>query len=311
MIVDIIVPVFGIVLIGFLAGKTRFFNDADIEGLTKFVFNFAIPVMLFETMANTTLPDQIEWGFLLSYYIGAFGVYGLAMVFGKVAFSQTLTEQGVFGLGAAYSNMVLLGVPLVLLSFGDEATVPLFLLISVHSGLMFFTVSVLGEVGRGEGKSFGALAWSALKGLIGNPIFGGLMLGTIFNLLNWTLPDAIGSVIQTLGSAALPSAVFALGASLSLYRLAGQMPQAMTMVLLKILVHPIIVWVMVTFVFEVDPLWASVAIVMAALPVGINVYLFAMRYRVVIAPSATAVLVSTGLSVATISLLLWWLQAGT
>jgi len=311
MIVEIIVPVFGIVLIGFLAGKTRFFSDSDIEGLAKFVFNFAVPVMLFRTMATTVLPNHIEWGFLLSYYLGAFGVYGLGMLLGKIAFSQALSEQGVFGLGAAYSNMVLLGIPLVLLSFGQAASVPLFMLISFHSGLMFFTVSALGEAGNHRGRSLSALSWNTLKGLFANPIFAGLMLGLMFNFTGWSLPGPLDRVIDTLGSAALPSAVFALGASLSVYRLAGQLPQALTMVGLKIVVHPLLVWLMATFVFDVAPLWTSVAVMMAALPVGVNVYLFAMRYRACVASSATAILLSTGLSVGTISLLLWWLNALT
>ena len=311
-ILGIIVPVFGVVLLGYLAAKFGFFTGSDIRGLTKFVFAFAVPAMLFDTLATTALPAQIEWGYLASYYLGAFSVYGLGMLLGKRAFAQSLAEQAVFGLGAAYSNMVLLGIPLVLLAFGDAASVPLFLLIAFHSGLMFFTVSAIAEVGRGRGHhAFGKLVWITLRGLAKNPIVGGLLLGLAFNLLGLEIPDLLKRIIETLGRAALPCAVFALGASLSGYRIAGQLPRALTLVGLKLLLHPLLVWLLAGFVFGVAPLWTAVAVTMAALPVGVNVYLFAQRYASCVAPVATAILLSTGLSVGTLFLLLlWWLNAG-
>ncbi|MCK5488908.1 MAG: AEC family transporter, partial [Gemmatimonadetes bacterium] len=75
-------------------------------------------------------------------------------------------------------------------------------------------------------------------------------------------------------------------------------------------VQPAIVWLLATLVFDVAPLWTSVAVVMAALPTGINAYLFAERYDHGVATAATAVLLSTGLSIGTISILLYLLPAG-
>jgi len=307
-IIEIILPVFGIVLIGYVAGRSKFFKASDIEGVSKFVFNIAIPVMLFRTMATVELPDQIEWGYLASYYIGAFAVYGFGMITGRTAFSQHLGEQGVFGLGAAYSNLVLLGIPLVLLTFGEEGTVPMFMLLAFHSALMFLTVSAIGEFNRGRGQSIGSLLQATFLGLAKNPIVGGLMLGLLFNLMKWTIPDPIDQIIGTLGAAGVPGAVFSLGASLSLYRLAGHLPETLTLVGLKLLIHPILVYLLATFVFQVDPLWTSVAVLVAALPVGVNVYLFAQRYNACIAPVATSILLSTALSVVTISVLLMLLN---
>lgn len=303
-IIGIILPVFGIVLLGYVAGKSKLFKPSDIEGISKFVFNIAIPVMLFRTMANVELPDQIEWGFLLSYYIGAFAVYGFGMLTGRIAFSQNLGEQGVFGLGAAYSNLVLLGIPLVELAFKGAGALPLFMLLAFHSALMFFTVSALGELSRGKGEPFGKLVKLTFLGLIKNPIFDGLMLGLLFNLLDWTIPGPLDQIIETLGGAGVPGAVFSLGASLSLYRLSGHLSQTMTLVGLKLLIHPVLVYLLGNFVFRVDPLWTSVAVLVAALPVGVNVYLFAQRYHACIAPVATSILISTSLSVVTISVLL-------
>jgi hypothetical protein len=69
-----------------------------------------------------------------------------------------------------------------------------------------------------------------------------------------------------------------MGASLRAYRIAGALQPALVMVALKLVVCPLAVWALATLVFEMPPLWAKVAIVLAAMPVGVNVYLFAARY---------------------------------
>jgi predicted permease len=82
------------------------------------------------------------------------------------------------------------------------------------------------------------------------------------------------------------------------------------MVAIKLLVCPLAVWALATFIFEVPPLWAKVAILLAAMPVGVNVYLFGVRYDAGQAESATAILLSSILSVATLSAVLVWLEDG-
>ena len=108
----------------------------------------------------------------------------------------------------------------------------------------------------------------------------------------------------------MPCALFSVGASLRAYRLKGALPPAALMVALKLVAHPLIVWALVSFVFAVPPLWAKVAVLLAALPVGVNVYLFAVRYDAGQAESASAILLSSVLSVATLPLVLLWLGPG-
>ena len=112
------------------------------------------------------------------------------------------------------------------------------------------------------------------------------------------------TIAETLGQAALPCATFDMGASLAQYRIAGSLAESGVLIGLKIVIHPLLVWLLATQVFDVAPLWVSVAVVMAALPTGVNAYLFAERYGTGIAQAATAVLVSTGITIGTLSLLL-------
>jgi predicted permease len=78
----------------------------------------------------------------------------------------------------------------------------------------------------------------------------------------------------------------------------------MTMAVAKLIAHPLIVWALATYVFDVPPLWAKVAIICAATPVGVNVYLFGERYGAGQAESAAAILISTVFSMLTLTVIL-------
>jgi predicted permease len=301
IILEIIVPVFGIVGIGYAAARLGWFRPEATKGLSSFVFDFAIPAMLFRTMATTELPHQIEWAYLVSYFGGGYGAWLIGSLASYLVFRRGGAEPAIAGMTGGFSNTVMLGVPLVLTALGDQATLPLFLIIAFHSWQLLSVVTIQAEAGLGAGQDMRSLPVNVIKGLVRNPIIIALLGGVLYNIAGLPLPHVVDTLTGTLGRAALPCAVFAMGASLAGYRIAGSVGEAGVGVVLKLVLHPILVWVLATHVFAVDPLWRDVAVILASLPVGINVYLMAQRYQAGIAPTVTAVLISTALSVLTVA----------
>lgn len=307
IVLNIILPVFGVLLLGYGAAWADLFDAAANRGLSLFAFNFAIPLLLFRSMAHADLPDAMPWGFLASYYIGAFIVFGLGMAVGWL-FSRRLDEQGILGLGAAFSNNAMLGIPLVLTTFGDTAALPLFLLISFHSLLLLPVATTIIEIGRGQSGALRYIPWNAIKGLIGNPLILALLAGLTFNLSDLAVPKFLDAMAVALGAAAAPCALFAMGGTLRQHRISGNRMEVSSLVSIKLLLHPLLVWALGTWVFTMASLWTRVAVVIAALPAGVTTYLFAQRYQVGIATAISTVFLSTLLSVLSLSLLLFLLQ---
>lgn len=304
IILEIIVPVFGIVGIGYAAARVGWFRQEATKGLSAFVFDFAIPAMLFRTMAKTALPAQIEWGYLISYFGGGYGAWIVGSLVSLLLFRRRGAEPAIAGMTGGFSNTVMLGVPLALTAFGEAATLPVFLIIACHSWQLLSVATIQAEAGIGAREGMRQLPVNVLKGLAGNPIILALLAGILLNLSGLPLPRVVDTLTETLGKAALPCAVFAMGASLAGYRLAGSIGEASAGVVLKLLLHPVLVWLLATHVFAVEPLWRNVAVLLASLPVGINVYLLAQRYQSGVAPAVTAVLISTGASVLTVAAVL-------
>ena len=307
---DIVVPIFGLMAFGYAATFTRVFDAAAARALAGFVFYFAIPIMLFRNMATARLPDQIPWGYLLSYYLGAGLVFAAGMVAGRALFGGPSERLAITGFSCAFGNTVLLGIPLVLATFGEPASLPLFLLVALHPTLLFTAVTVVIEVGRGSRTGLRALPRAILGGLATNPVLWGLVLGVGFSLAGLALPGPLERWAALIGGAAAPCALFSVGASLRDYRLKGALAPAALIAALKLVVHPLLVFGLISLVFAVPPLWAKVAIVVAALPVGVNPYLFAVRYDAGQAESAAAILLTSVVSVGTVSLVLVWLGPG-
>lgn len=304
-IVSVIVPVFGIAALGYLLASVGIFEKRDVIGLQRYVFTVALPVLLFDSMSGIELPRTIHWSFLLAYYLPTVAVYAVGLLLGRRVFRRTTTESAIYAMGCAFSNTVLIGLPVIAAAWGDNALLPHMMIVSVHTAILFTLTIAIVESGSGTGdRSPLRLAGRTAHGMLKNPIFVGLVLGLLANALSLSLPEPLGTVIRWIRASATPAALFVTGASLRQYRVMGHITEAGAMFVLKLLVHPALVAALAIFVFELPPLWSAVAITTAALPIGVNVSVFAYKYEASVAPVVTATLVSTGGSIATLSIVL-------
>lgn len=300
IILNIILPVFGLVMCGYFIAKIGWFKEDAAEGLARFVFDIGIPVLLFRTFSTADLPDNPPWDLLGSYYIPLLAVFfGTMFVAGKF-FGRDLVGQSIFALTCSFGNLVLLATPLVLTAFGDQGAIPLFILISVH-GLTLLTLSTLFlEIGKNSSSAIVEIPKKVLQGMITNPIIVSLLLGLAFNIFQIPTPELVGKMADMIKLAVTPCALFSLGVALTKYGIAGRLQQSVFIVSMKLLVLPLAVFVMAYFVFELDRLSMVVAVIMAAQPTGLNAFLFANRYNNGVAISTTSIFISTIISIFTL-----------
>ena len=308
VLIEIVLPVFFVIGAGYLATFTEIFDADAGSALARFVFWFAIPVLLFHSLATRELPQIVDLGYFAAYYGGVGLTFILAIFLFRLMGHADLEFRVLAGFGAIYGNTVLIGIPVILAAFGDEAALPLFLLISFHAVIFFTVVTLLVEgVARGKGQvtEIGA---RAAKGIITNPILVGLVAGVAFNFTGLAMPPLLDRFGELVSGAALPCALFSVGASLRSYALGGALRLCAVMASLKLLFQPFAVWVLAAVVFGVDPLWTAVAVTAAAMPTGVNAYLFALRYGRAEAENAASMLITTVVAIPVLSALLAWLR---
>ena len=303
-VVEIVLPVFGLVLAGWALAQTSVLSKEGVRGLSNFVFFIAIPALLFRTMARGVIPENVDWGIILSYFGGSLLLFAATLPFGRLAFRLRVDEAAVLAMGATFSNTVMLGVPLVLAAFGEQGLLPIMMIVAFHSTTLISLATIVVEASRGRRGGRIRMVWTTLKALAQNPVLVAMAVGLTWGAAGLPIPKPIDRFTQLLGGAAAPCALFALGATLAGYRIAGSLSESLTMVALKLVAHPLVVWLLATRVFTMDPMWAAIATITAALPIGANVFVLAQKYDIYVQRSTSATLISTALGVITLALLL-------
>ncbi len=309
-IVEVVLPVFGLIACGYLLARSPVLSVEGAKGLTGFVFYVAIPALLFRTVARGITTGQLDFTIVYAYFAGAGVVFAAAMVIGWLVFRRSFAEQALMGMASVFGNTVMLGLPLVYMAFGDAGIVPVSLIVAFHSTILITATTLLLELSRGQRRGYGAIVWTALKALLRNPVILALLAGFVWVSTGLALPTMADRFITLLSGAAAPCALAALGASLAVYRLGGDLRESAAVVALKLLALPAVVWLLCTWVFSLDPLWIAVAVIIAAQPVGANVFILAQQYDTYTARSASAVLLSTILSVLVLAVMLANLAPG-
>ncbi|WP_336487483.1 AEC family transporter [Methylobacterium nigriterrae] len=289
--VTIIIPIFGIILIGWAAAVTGLLSDKVSEGLSEYVFAIAVPALIIGTLTRPGLTGDLAWSYWLAYFGGA----GFAWLCGSlVAWRRHgIGRQGAIlhGFAASQSNTIFVGVPMILQAYGDAGAYPLFLLLAVHLPLMMGCATFLIEA-EGDRPLLHRLRGLALV-LLKNPIFVALVIGLILKSIGIVPAGPAKALIDAFSATASTCALIALGAGLKRYRVLFDLPGAVVVTLLKLVVHPLVVWLLAFHVFSMPTAYAGVATLFAAMPVGINAYLLAMRYRTETGLVAASVLTST------------------
>jgi predicted permease len=299
----IVLPVFGLIGIGYAARQTGFVSERVGEGLSEFVFTLSLPCLIFRTLVRAEIPPVQPWGYWISYFAGVAVVWLLAASIGRRFFGIKGVSGVVAGFSAGQANTVFVGIPMILKAYGDEGAVPLFLLIAVHLPVTMTLATILAE-----GRQASPLL--ILRRLLTHPIVVGILAGSACRPIAAYVPAPAWQVMDLLASAAVPCALISMGIALRRHgmQMGWKLPTVISF--LKLVVHPLVVLLLATQVFQMPPVWAGVAVLFASCPSGINAYLFAERYGEGVALASSAVTLSTFLALGTTLAWLYVLGVG-
>jgi hypothetical protein len=301
-----ILPLFALVLIGYGGGRSAWMTEEQLKGLTSFVFYLAIPALLFRSLGRGDILDALDPRILVAYFAAIFMVMTVAWLAGRFVFRNPPEELPVLALGATYSNIVLLGIPLIYALYGEPGLLPIMMIVTLHSLILLPLTMVLIELNRGADRGLQQALAQSLGTVAKNPVILSIIAGIAFNLSGLALPGPVDRLATLLGGASAPCALFALGATLSAYRLGGDLRESAFIVLLKLLLLPALVWLLASYIFDLPLVWVVVATLTAALPTGVNVFIIAHQYQIYVARTTATVLISTAISVVTITTLVVW-----
>lgn len=299
-------PIFALIGTGFLAGRRGLLDRAATDSLNRFAVYLALPALIFAVMAKVTPAQVAEGGYALAFGGGIVVTFAIAFVLARVR-GERLAGGSIEGLNAAYANVGFMGIPLCLLVFG-EASLPasIVAVLCTACGLFLFAVVLIeADLRRGAGRAETLRRVAVSLGR--NPLLLAPLFGLAVAASGLPLPTPVDRFLALLGGAASPVALVCIGLFLAQERDFGEPRTVATLVVLKLVVHPGVTAVLAYGVFEMPPLWAKVALLSAALPIGTGPFTLAKLYGLDAGVTSGAILVSHVGSVVTVTLLVAWL----
>ena len=293
-VLSITIPFFAIILCGSLARLRGWFNEEGGQTLARFAFFVVLPPFMFIAITSIDVTALFHVGFVLRYELVTIIMFLIAGMFATYVVKLTPQQRGLFCLNTAYPNYGYIGVPMAILTFGEQAAAPISLILVCDTiTLLVMTTLLSHDAASGHlGRALRATIISMLR----NPLLLAVLAGVGFSASGFQLAILPEQFLKMLAGAAAPTALFALGITLVGQPIRAALTELTTISLLKLIIHPALI--AAAFLLwpshqPIDPLWIQLAVLFASLPIAANVFALSQFYNVYIGRTATAIMITT------------------
>lgn len=199
------IPIFILMALGVLFRKAGLMDGPFVDRMNQFVFKAALPVLLFEDLANSDFSHVWDTRFVLF----CFGVTLIGIVL-AACISMMLKDKGLRGefIQASYrSSAALLGIAFIKNIYGNAGMAPLMIIGSVP---LYNTMAVLilSFTRPGQGKMDGQVLLRTVRGVCTNPIILGILAGMLWSVTGIPQPAVMEKPCQAWRPWPLPWALW-------------------------------------------------------------------------------------------------------
>ncbi|MCO5093274.1 AEC family transporter [Bosea sp. (in: a-proteobacteria)] len=309
-IFNLVAPFFGLILLGFAIGRVKRLPEAGLAWLQFFLIYVALPPLFYRLIADKPLSELANWRFIAGTTTATFLAFSLSFAIGLKAAKGDMPQAVMQGVAGAYSNIGYMGPPLILAALGPAASAPVVLIFVFDNILLFSLVPFLMALAGVGKKSLLATTGEVIWRVLTHPFNLATLAGVLASSLRLELPEAIDRMVLWLSQAAAPCALFLLGVTVALRPMKTMPAEVPALVAIKLLLHPLMVWLLLSALGGVPPHWTYAAIIMAALPPALNIFVISTQYGVGVARASACILVGTIVSMITLPGFLWLVKTG-
>ena len=309
-VINLALPYFGLIFLGLLCGKLKQIPETGLAWMNFFLIYVSLPCLFYRVLAQTPLEELNNIPFVLGTVLATASAFGLSFVVGLVV-RRNMAEATIAGLSGGYGNIGYMGPGLALATLGAAANVPVALIFCFDTLLLFTLVPFLMTLSDPKRASIAEIILEVGKRIALHPFIIATALGVASAAIHFQPPVALDRLMQFLQNAAAPCALFVLGVTVAL-RPIQKMPWDVPLtIIVKLALHPALVLVILSVLGPFDPVWTYTAVLMAALPPALNVFIMARQYDTWVAQASGSVLFGTFVSVVTLTTVMWLVKTGT
>jgi len=301
-IADLILPVFAVIVTGWIVGYTGYLSRALSDALIHFAYNIAMPALLIVTIAQEPGHSLINWRFLVAFGGGSLLCFILVFGITSIQVPRSLANRTMYGMAASMTNTGFVALPVLQAIYGPRAVLPAAIATVFVAVVMFPAAVILLELGQRNAHGSPTAPMVTVRHVVANPMVISTLIGMLLSVLDLRMPGPVTAYFGILADALTPCALFAIGLGLSIDGLRANIGRASLLSLVKLIIMPLIVYGL-SMSLGLDPLYTIAAVICAAVPTAKTVYILAGEYRCEEMMVASTVSMTTLASV--ISLVVW------
>ncbi len=311
-ILSITGPIFLCIAAGYLTTRLGLFSKADMRVLGRFVFNVALPALLFNAITQRPVGQILSSTYLASYALGSVAMIALGFIASRLA-RRSGPQSAMNAMGVSCSNSGYVGYPILLLVMPQIAGVCVALNMIIENLLVLPILLTLADRESHAHLSWSGEARAVLIRLSRNPMVLAMVAGLMLSLTGLHMPQIISRTVGLFSLASSAISLFVIGGTLVGAGLHGLAARVAPITLAKLFGHPLAVFGAMALVTRLglpalQPKLQTAVVLMAAMPMAGVYTIIAQRYGEE-EQSAAALLLTTIVSFFTLSALLWQLKA--
>lgn len=309
-VLGLVLPFFGLIFLGFFVARITRQPVEALGWMNTFIVYVALPALFFQLLAKTPFERLTEWTFIFGSVLSTYFIFTLMFAGSRLIEGSSIGESTIKSLAAAYGNIGYMGPGLALLVFGPEAAVPVALIFCFENIIHFAVAPMMMALSGGERQPPAQLLLGVLRKIVLHPFIIATAAGVAAAYLQLRPPLPIERLLEYLSAAAAPCALFAMGVTLALRPLKRVPKELGPIAFLKLILHPLVCYVVLSWVGNFSEVWLFSAVLLAALPTATNVFVLAQQYHVWVERASASILLTTCFSVATVTGLLYLISSG-
>lgn len=294
-IISIIVMIF----LGFLLKKINLLEEKDIDPLNKIVINICMPCMIFIALFKANFSQFSN--FILLPFVSIFS----AIIIGIIAylilnqFDFSKKQKWSILITILISNTAFMGFPINLGIFGNDG-----LIRAIFSDMgtltIFLSLSFLLFL------IFGGTLKDAIKKILFFPPLWAVLLGLLFNLMNFQIGNVAENILNYLSGGAIPLIMISLGLSLKFDGFKWHKYIIAFTSFFKLIIFPFIAFFIINLL-NISGLERNIALIEAAMPSGMLTLVLAITYDLDVRLTSDCILFNTVFSLLTIPIIISFL----
>ncbi|WOS64294.1 AEC family transporter [Sinorhizobium fredii] len=309
-IAGLVLPFFGLIFLGYLTARFVEHPGEAMGWLNTFIVYLALPALFFKLVSRTPVEELTRADFILASVGTTYVVFGLIFSIGLFLRRSTIAEATIQGFAGAYGNIGYMGPGLALLAFGEAAAIPVALIFCFENAAHFTVAPAMMALAGGRKQKPLFLVLGIARRIALHPFILSTFAGVAAAFLALEPPAPLQRLIDYLAQAAAPCALFAMGVTLALRPLKRIPVEIGYIVPAKLVLHPVLMYLALSSVGAYDPVWMQTAVLLAALPTATNVFVIGHQYGVWQERASATILITTLVSVATVTGLLYLMRSG-